>query len=298
MASATPCPGWYSITSPPTIVRGVVVIGAQVRDGQDEDAPSGVVRGYDAVTGELALGLGPRQSRRHRRAARGRGLYPRHAEHVDHRLRRRGARPRLPAARQLLGRLLRQQPQRRSRTSTRPRWSRSTSRPASTSGTSRPSTTTSGTTTSAARRRWSTSRPPTAPVPALVLPSKQGDIYVLDRRTGEPLTGSSSAQTPQGGVEPDYLAPTQPFSAYHTLAKRDLTEARHVGHDADRPAVVPHPVPAGGLRRHLHAADQPTGTGSSIPATTAAPTGAASRSIPSAASSSPTTTTCPTTTGW
>lgn len=46
-------PGWYSVTAPPTIVRGVVVTGAQVRDGQDEDAPSGVIRGYDAVTGAL-----------------------------------------------------------------------------------------------------------------------------------------------------------------------------------------------------------------------------------------------------
>lgn len=47
-------PGWYSVTSPPIIVRGVAVVGAQVKDGQGEDAPSGVVRGFDAVTGELA----------------------------------------------------------------------------------------------------------------------------------------------------------------------------------------------------------------------------------------------------
>lgn len=35
-------------------MRGVIVTGAQVKDGQAEDAPSGVIRGYDAVTGELA----------------------------------------------------------------------------------------------------------------------------------------------------------------------------------------------------------------------------------------------------
>jgi quinoprotein glucose dehydrogenase len=46
-------PGWYSVTSPPTIVRGVAIVGAQVKDGQAEDAPSGVVRGYAAVTGDL-----------------------------------------------------------------------------------------------------------------------------------------------------------------------------------------------------------------------------------------------------
>jgi quinoprotein glucose dehydrogenase len=42
-----------SVTSAPTIVRGVVVTGQQVMDGQLRDAPSGVVRGYDAVTGAL-----------------------------------------------------------------------------------------------------------------------------------------------------------------------------------------------------------------------------------------------------
>ena len=51
-------PGWYAITSPPTIVRGVVVIGAQVhgRPGRGR-----------------ALGRGPRLRRRHRRACSGPG---------------------------------------------------------------------------------------------------------------------------------------------------------------------------------------------------------------------------------
>ena len=42
-----------SITSAPTIVRGVVVTGQQVLDGQRADAPSGVVQGFDAITGAL-----------------------------------------------------------------------------------------------------------------------------------------------------------------------------------------------------------------------------------------------------
>src|SRR5690606_34451326 len=46
-------PGMVSITSPPTVVRGVVVTGHQVLDGQRRNAPSGVIQGYDAVTGEL-----------------------------------------------------------------------------------------------------------------------------------------------------------------------------------------------------------------------------------------------------
>ncbi|WP_103335488.1 membrane-bound PQQ-dependent dehydrogenase, glucose/quinate/shikimate family [Pseudotabrizicola formosa] len=47
-------PGWYAPTSPPTVVRNIAVVHSQVRDGQRRDAPSGVVRGYDAETGEMA----------------------------------------------------------------------------------------------------------------------------------------------------------------------------------------------------------------------------------------------------
>src|SRR3569623_1304054 len=46
-------PGWYGSNVPPMIVRNVIVMGAQVEDGMDEDAPSGVIRGYDAVTGKF-----------------------------------------------------------------------------------------------------------------------------------------------------------------------------------------------------------------------------------------------------
>src|SRR5690606_25980130 len=46
-------PGMVSITSAPTIVRGVVVTGHQVLDGQRRWAPSGVIQGFDAITGEL-----------------------------------------------------------------------------------------------------------------------------------------------------------------------------------------------------------------------------------------------------
>jgi membrane-bound PQQ-dependent dehydrogenase (glucose/quinate/shikimate family) len=44
---------WSHPTSPPTIVSGVAVVGAFVADNQSADAPPGVVRGYDAVTGKL-----------------------------------------------------------------------------------------------------------------------------------------------------------------------------------------------------------------------------------------------------
>ncbi|MCE4509587.1 PQQ-binding-like beta-propeller repeat protein, partial [Xanthomonas hortorum pv. vitians] len=46
-------PGYVSINSPPAIVRGVVVTGHQVLDGQKRYEPSGVIEGFDAVTGKL-----------------------------------------------------------------------------------------------------------------------------------------------------------------------------------------------------------------------------------------------------
>ncbi|MBJ18232.1 MAG: pyrroloquinoline quinone-dependent dehydrogenase [bacterium] len=51
--------GEYYMTSPPTIVAGRVVTGAWVTDGQRVDAPGGVVRGWDAVTGELVWAWDP-----------------------------------------------------------------------------------------------------------------------------------------------------------------------------------------------------------------------------------------------
>jgi quinoprotein glucose dehydrogenase len=40
-------------TSPPTVVNGVVVIGQSISDFGSFDVPSGVIRGYDAETGQL-----------------------------------------------------------------------------------------------------------------------------------------------------------------------------------------------------------------------------------------------------
>ena len=47
-------PGYYLVTSAPTIVRGKVVVGGWVADGQYWGEPSGVIRGFDAVTGLFA----------------------------------------------------------------------------------------------------------------------------------------------------------------------------------------------------------------------------------------------------
>ena len=55
---------------------------------------------------------------------------------------------------------------------------------------------------------------PTAvgPVPALVQFTKRGQIFVLDRRTGKPLTRVVERAAPQGPAPGEWLSPTQPYS--------------------------------------------------------------------------------------
>lgn len=49
--------------------------------------------------------------------------------------------------------------------------------------------------------------------PGLVVPTKQGDVYVLNRQTGEPLLPIGEEPAPQGTIEGDWASPTQPVSA-------------------------------------------------------------------------------------
>jgi quinoprotein glucose dehydrogenase len=49
-------------------------------------------------------------------------------------------------------------------------------------------------------------------VPALVGPTKQGDLYVLDRRTGEPIIPVKEVPAPGGAIDGDHASPTQPAS--------------------------------------------------------------------------------------
>lgn len=51
--------GEYQVTSPPAVVGDVVVVGSAIGDNQRVDAPSGVVRGFDARTGVLRWAWDP-----------------------------------------------------------------------------------------------------------------------------------------------------------------------------------------------------------------------------------------------
>lgn len=52
-----------------------------------------------------------------------------------------------------------------------------------------------------------------ATVPALVQPTKQGELFVLDRRTGVPIHPVTEVPAPQGAAAGDHTAPTQPKTA-------------------------------------------------------------------------------------
>lgn len=56
-------------------------------------------------------------------------------------------------------------------------------------------------------------RPDKSVVLALVGPTKQGDVYVLDRRTGEPIFPITDEPAPGGAIPEDRTAPMQPTSA-------------------------------------------------------------------------------------
>jgi len=217
-------PGMVSITSPPTIVRGVVVIGHQVLDGQQRNAPSGVIQGYDARTGELRWAWdmmhpewtkGPPQGQTYERGTPnmwtiasgdeqlGLVYLPMGNSAVDY-----WSSTRRPAENQYATSLVALDV-----TTGKPRWSFQ----------------------AVHKDVWDYDFGGQATlvdfpvgagtVPAMVLPSKQGDIYILDRRTGRPLFPVQERQVPQGGVEPGQRAATQPFSTYHTLAFPMLRES-------------------------------------------------------------------------
>ncbi|MDB5535278.1 MAG: glucose dehydrogenase [Devosia sp.] len=61
-------------------------------------------------------------------------------------------------------------------------------------------------------------------VPALVAPTKQGEIFVLNRQTGVPILPVTEEPAPQGAVAGDTTSPTQPLSAL-SFKPTPLTEA-------------------------------------------------------------------------
>jgi quinoprotein glucose dehydrogenase len=206
------------------VVRGVIVSGHQVLDGIELESPSGVIQGFDAVTGELLWAWDMMRPQREGRPPEGE-TYTRGTPNMwtmasaDEEL----GLVYLPMGNATVDFLsgTRRPPENEFSTSLvaidvttgEPVWHFQTVHKdvwdydLGSTGTLVDFPTDKG------------------PVPAIILSSKQGEIYVLNRRTGEPLTGVEEWPVPQGGVEPQERAATQPFSLYHTLRQPPLTES-------------------------------------------------------------------------
>jgi len=217
--------GYYYVTSAPAIVRGKAVLGGFVKDGQFWGEPSGVIRAFDAVTGKLAWAWDMGRPDRTGLPAAGESYTPSTPNSwapisADEHL----GLVYLPmgnATPDYYG--MRRRPFDEHYASSivainadtgRPRWSFQTTH----------------------HDIWDydvNSQPvlfdmptPTGPVPALAQGTKRGQLFILDRRTGQPLTRVVERKVPQTAAPGERPSPTQPFSVgMPHFAGPDLTEA-------------------------------------------------------------------------
>ena len=216
-------PGMVAIDAAPVIVQGIVVTGHQVQDGQYRWAPSGAIHGYDVVTGQLKFVWDVMQ--------------PDMTVPAPGQIESRGTPNMWTAATgdEQLGLVYLPEG------NTADDYYSSTRRPLE----KQVSSALVALDVHTGKTRWMFqtvkndvwdydlgSQPtlidyPTdhGVVPAIILPSKTGEIYILDRRTGQPLTPVKTIDAPSGGVEPSERSPTQIVSGFATLRKPDLKES-------------------------------------------------------------------------
>ncbi|CAN5351599.1 membrane-bound PQQ-dependent dehydrogenase, glucose/quinate/shikimate family [soil metagenome] len=204
--------GYYYISSAPTIVRGRVILGGWVADGQYWGEPSGVIRAFDAVTGQFVWAFdmgrpgqkgepGPGETYTHSTpnswapmsADEGLGLVyapTGNATPDYYGAQRRPFDDRYSSSVVALD-----------VTTGDVRWSFQTTH----------------------HDLWDydvASQPTLVDIPAaggvqhaLLAPTKRGELFLLDRVTGRPLATVDETPAPQGRTAPgERLSPTQPFS--------------------------------------------------------------------------------------
>ncbi len=218
-------PGWSNPTSPPTIVRGTAVIGAFVVDNQSVDVPPGVIRGYDAVTGQIKWAFDPGRPDDPTPAAPGKPYTPSTPNSWT-----------IFSGDEALG--LVYVPMGNGspdyygahRTPETDRFTSAVVALDAETGAVR------WTFQAIHRDLWDYdlgSQPvlvdfPTAngTAPGLILPTKTGQIFVLDRRTGKPLTKVEERPVPASDIPGERSSPTQPFSTeFPDFSGGTLTEA-------------------------------------------------------------------------
>ncbi|MBO9589741.1 membrane-bound PQQ-dependent dehydrogenase, glucose/quinate/shikimate family [Devosia sp.] len=222
-------PGFYAPTSPPTLVRGVLVVGSQVSDNQERSAPSGVIRGFNAVTGELKWAWDMGRPGENGLPAEGE-VY---TEGTPNSWTIASGDDELGLVYIPMG------------NSAVDYWGGDRSEAENTYSTA---VVALNVETGDVAWHYQTVHydvwdydlggqgslvdfpTPDGPVPAIIMPSKQAQFYILDRATGEPLVNIEERPAPQGGVEPDRLSPTQPYvTDFPNLLKPMLTEAQMWG---------------------------------------------------------------------
>lgn len=218
-------PGFYSPTSPATLVRNILVVGSQVSDGQTREAPSGVIRGYNAVTGELAWAWDMGRPGETGAPAEGEIYTPGTPNMWT-----------IASGDDELG--LVYLPMGNSAVDY---WGGDRSEAENTY-----STAIVALNVESGEVAWHYQTvhydvwdydlggqgtlvdfpTPDGPVPAIIMPTKQAQFFILNRETGEPLVNIEERPAPTGGVEPERLSPTQPFvTDFPNLLKPELTEA-------------------------------------------------------------------------
>ncbi|MDB5685628.1 MAG: glucose dehydrogenase, partial [Rhizorhabdus sp.] len=201
--------GYYFVTSPPQLVRGRLVLGGWVIDGQQTGEPSGVVRAFDAVTGAFSWAFDIGKPDFH-------GLPP-----AGQSFTRGTPNSWAPmSADEALG--LVYIPTGNAtpdyygahRTANDDRYASSVIALDANSGAVR----WAFQTTHHDVWDYDVGSPPTlvdlpGGVKGLLQPTKRGEIFFLDRVTGKPIARVEERPVPQGGVPGERLSKTQPFSA-------------------------------------------------------------------------------------
>lgn len=219
--------GYYKVTSAPTFVNGKVVVGGWVTDGQYWGEASGVIRAFDAVTGELSWAWDMGHPDRTGAPPEGESYTvatpnswgPASADEALGLV----YLPTGNATPDYFGAQRREFDDKYSSSvvaldaqTGRLRWSFQTKH----------------------HDLWDHDVPaPPALVDlpdatgtmrkALIQPTKAGEVFVLDRQTGEPIFPVTEVAAPQAGAVPEErLSPTQPFSnSVPSFRGADLTEA-------------------------------------------------------------------------
>ena len=218
-------PGYYLVTSAPTIVRGRIVIGGWVTDNQMIGEPSGVVRAFDAKTGRLAWAWDVGRPGETGEPGTGQRYTPGTPNSWA-----------TASADETLGLVYLPMGN-----ATPDYWGGKR-----TSAMDAVSSSVVALDAETGKTRWvyqtvhhdlwdyDVPAQPTlvdirsadgTVVPALIQPTKRGQTFVLDRRTGQPIVPVSERPVPGVPSPGDRLSPTQPYSAMPTINGPTLTEA-------------------------------------------------------------------------